>query len=776
MKTAMLSFCFVLGCSFLMAVDLINESFPNPPNIPAGWYATGPNTTVWSVRNTNFAGGSPGELRLYYSPSAIGIYRFISPAFDTRMVHDMNLTFRHALNDFGDTFELYTIGVQISTDLTNWTTLWSVTTTSSIEATTVSVPVSFELGRSETTRIAIYFEGNNYDINYWYLDDICLSYNDTLGDGIWPAGIHTPVGSVIVPDGYTLQLSAGAELHFSQDKKLSVQGRLLVNGTEQQPVLLTKLDSEPGWSGLELTNISASNDSSLICHATVQNSLEGGIKVQNCTKLRISHCIVQNNLGQNGAGMSISGSVFILEHSAIRGNESSSGPSGFKCSGGVPTVRFCSFTSNIVPATGEAAVEFNNNSINGVHDCSIGDNYHSSTYTDISYGLALHESNGTLQRMLIACNTGPGVVVDYNTYISLYHCVIAYNGTVSGDQITQFGFLGIISSIIWGAGSVSIYNGADPALLHIIYSCVHNGLGGVGGFGMLEQSYVSNLSGDPLFTPSITGSWGSIAVTDWRLQYNSPCIDTAHPDDPLDPDGSRADMGIYYRLLKPFITLATDFQPDQGHQLDLNWNPSDLDGSYDPNACYSIWRQGDPSRAQDAVWLEDPRQLRDALALANEGICWNHWGRNWYFLVQVPALSFESYGMLVPTPVDSSATGLHSYDYMVVYANDDGYWCSIPANGYSVDNIPPAAASGLLLQNVAPDQFLLSWDPVTEGIWEGNSYPELNPITYRVYAGDSPDFPPDSGHFLDSTLDPQLLLNAQSGDRRFYRIIASDAD
>lgn len=185
MKTVSLLFIIFVMVP-LSAMTLLSESFSNPPNIPAGWSASGPNPNVWTITNTNYAGGSSGELMLYWSPAAVGISRFISPEIDTRLVHDMSLSFRHQFFDWSGNTNMHTIGVQISNDGVNWTTLWSVTTSSDITATQVNVPISYALGKSQTTRVAFFFEGNNYDIDRWNVDDVLLTYTDTLGDGLWP--------------------------------------------------------------------------------------------------------------------------------------------------------------------------------------------------------------------------------------------------------------------------------------------------------------------------------------------------------------------------------------------------------------------------------------------------------------------------------------------------------------------------------------------------------------------------------------------------------------
>ncbi len=50
--------------------------------------------------------------------------------------------------------------------------------------------------------------------------------------------------------------------------------------------------------------------------------------------------------------------------------------------------------------------------------------------------------------------------------------------------------------------------------------------------------FENNIDTDPLFLDSDNG--------DYSLTADSPCIDAGDPDSPLDPDGTRADMGAFY--------------------------------------------------------------------------------------------------------------------------------------------------------------------------------------------------------------------------------------
>ena len=95
----------------------------------------------------------------------------------------------------------------------------------------------------------------------------------------------------------------------------------------------------------------------------------------------------------------------------------------------------------------------------------------------------------------------------------------------------------IINSIVWGHPWRNIYdypyaprNGGSRKL----YDCIQVPYDGYCE-GVVES--------DPLFVDPNN--------EDFTLSQNSPCIDAGHPDSPLDPDGTRADIGIYnlrYRL------------------------------------------------------------------------------------------------------------------------------------------------------------------------------------------------------------------------------------
>ncbi|MFO7660503.1 MAG: right-handed parallel beta-helix repeat-containing protein, partial [Candidatus Cloacimonadaceae bacterium] len=701
------------------------------------------------------------------TPMIDGTFRCISPAFDTRKVHDMTLSFRHMLDDYVTTTN-YTIGVQISTNLAGpWTTLWSVTGSSDIAAAAVSVPVSFELGKSQTTYIAFYFAGNSDDLNYWYIDNVLLLYNDTLGIGNWSAGIYQPVGDVIVPDGYTFHLSGNTTIQFANGTGLFVHGRLWAYGYSYSPVKFTSVSGSRSWMGIKLISVNAANDSTVINNAWIEKSYASGIFVFETDKIRISNCTITDNTNTSGAGISITNSDIMIENNNIYGNEAYSNGNAIYSSGGSPVIKNNQMYQNESTATGSTLYVY------GGTGTIIEDNKITNNNFIGGLGYAVNLENCTLSfnHNLIANNSSVGIYCN-NTQSDIYNCDIV-NNVSNGIQFDSP--IQINSSIIYGNGGFEIYNLGEPGFLLVRYSCLESYV--VGGNGPAVNSFQYCITSNPLFSgPTVGSGTGYNALTaDWTLQTNSPCIDAGDYALPSDPDLSRADMGMYARALKPLITLATDFTPDQGRQIALQWNRNDLDYSFSPDAVYYIWRLSTTRESAD-IFISDPSQLTPDLLSDHRTIGWRDLERTWTFLTWVPAVNYADYEVIVPTVQDSSATGTHACSFMVMYHNDSGNWESVPLDGYSVDNIPPYAPSRLEISNLGANTIQLDWEEVTEGVWEGNSYPETNLITYKIYGSDTPYFMSAPENYLQSTTNPFVVISDQTAARRFYRIIASDSE
>jgi len=153
----------------------LTENF-SASTMPSGWTTQNIGTGIserWNVSNSNNAGGSPYEMRCSWQSVNPGTTRLITPAISTVGINQVTLSFKHFLNAFQTGANLW---VQTSNDTSNWTNkAWSIATGSSnIGPATVTVTITTNLN-SSTTYFAFVVDGNLYQIDYWYIDNVSLT-------------------------------------------------------------------------------------------------------------------------------------------------------------------------------------------------------------------------------------------------------------------------------------------------------------------------------------------------------------------------------------------------------------------------------------------------------------------------------------------------------------------------------------------------------------------------------------------------------------------------
>ncbi|MHC1703243.1 MAG: M6 family metalloprotease domain-containing protein [Tenuifilaceae bacterium] len=144
--------------------------------MPTGWTTQNVGTGIterWSMSNTANAGGAAYELKCSYLNLNPATTRIITPAINTVGVSSVTFSFKHMLDAYGTGV---TLRVQTSNDKTTWTnTPWSVAATATnIAAATVNVNVTTNLN-SATTYFALVADGNLYQIDYWYIDNVSIT-------------------------------------------------------------------------------------------------------------------------------------------------------------------------------------------------------------------------------------------------------------------------------------------------------------------------------------------------------------------------------------------------------------------------------------------------------------------------------------------------------------------------------------------------------------------------------------------------------------------------
>ncbi len=391
--------------------------------------------------------------------------------------------------------------------------------------------------------------------------------------GIWSADTVKVVGEITIPDGEVLTIDPGIYIEFQNLYSFDIQGCLLAEGTEQDTIIFTAIDT---WHGIQFNDTPATNDSSKIVYCKLQyvspdNTVRGAATVSNFSKLLISHCLISdNNLEYiSGGGIScLDNSSPVIEYNIICNNSSAIG-GGIYCKNySHPIIRYNSIINNNADVTGSGIVCRNysspliaNNIISensggmaGGGICCESNSSPTIINNIISYnsalfsvmqanggGIYLHNSNSLIINNLIVGNS----TIDYGGGICCYESnPMIINNTIIENTSNNAGGLCcassdpiVTNSIIWNNGESNIL--ADLYSNPIITYCDIQG-------GYLGEG---NIDSDPLF-------WGT-GEFPYSLLDDSPCVNAGTPDTTglylpefdlagnLRIFGERIDMGAY---------------------------------------------------------------------------------------------------------------------------------------------------------------------------------------------------------------------------------------
>ena len=146
---------------------LISEHF-NGSSLPDGWQIIGQESN-WSVSVTQNAGGQANEMKLDWSPQFNGITRLATPAVDLTGVTSVVFSFKHALDNYQGS---NSISIATSSDGgTTWNDAWTQAYSSSGAWSITQNITTTDMGNN-SVMFCVYFNGNSYNINDWYFDDI----------------------------------------------------------------------------------------------------------------------------------------------------------------------------------------------------------------------------------------------------------------------------------------------------------------------------------------------------------------------------------------------------------------------------------------------------------------------------------------------------------------------------------------------------------------------------------------------------------------------------
>lgn len=193
MKKALLFSFALLFAMATMAQNratLLSESFDGN-SIPAGWSVVGLGQNNWNISATTHAGGEANELWLYYGPQFNGISRFVSPAIDLTGYNAVYLSFKHALDNYSGS---HTLGIATSSDGgTTWNDAWSQSY-SADGSWMVSQEITTPDVGHNNVQFCIFYQGNSYNIDNWFFDDIEIFTLENL---------DLSLSSIVIPDFFS---------------------------------------------------------------------------------------------------------------------------------------------------------------------------------------------------------------------------------------------------------------------------------------------------------------------------------------------------------------------------------------------------------------------------------------------------------------------------------------------------------------------------------------------------------------------------------------------
>jgi predicted outer membrane repeat protein len=359
---------------------------------------------------------------------------------------------------------------------------------------------------------------------------------------------------IFVPQGETYEIPAGTVVYFHGYYHLWVEGTLLAEGTEEQPILFTAADTtnlhnthlaEGGWMGIrffaeEETRI---NGPSMLKHCTFEFAKSskfdfengGAITIEGPADVEVENCIFRYNYAyRRGGAIYMDGNNARISRSFFHNNTANNTEHELWTYGGAifviagrPEISWCRFEENFASGIGGAmAVEtadphvfnniiHNNNSPlgGGIGILrAIGANFYSNNLITDNYseffggGIAFIETSVNVANNTILNNYaayGGGLYFNEFSSPKFYNCIVRDNTVYTGSN----------QVFIWDSQSAPEF-----------YNCNMEGGfdafdGGAVGDGFLGV-YQDNLDEDPLFEDPDNGIF--------MLLPGSPSKDTGH--------------------------------------------------------------------------------------------------------------------------------------------------------------------------------------------------------------------------------------------------------
>jgi hypothetical protein len=170
MKKLYAFICLILFTGAVTGQTYLSEDFSAGQMPPTGWSILN-QQNQWSIAPSSKAGGTIPEGKFTYI-QAVAVTRLISPVIDLTGLTTVTLMFNFMYDWYANPAPK--LGVATRTGAGTWTSVWEITPTSNVNAKTQVITISnADIGPG--FQFCFYLDGNFYNLDYWYVDDILLT-------------------------------------------------------------------------------------------------------------------------------------------------------------------------------------------------------------------------------------------------------------------------------------------------------------------------------------------------------------------------------------------------------------------------------------------------------------------------------------------------------------------------------------------------------------------------------------------------------------------------
>ncbi|OQX73710.1 MAG: hypothetical protein B6D64_13580 [Bacteroidetes bacterium 4484_276] len=414
--------------------------------------------------------------------------------------------------------------------------------------------------------------------------------------GVWTVANspYTVMGEAIILQDETLTIEAGVEVKFKigdifnyQNANfdagiLRVNGKLVAQGTELDPIVFTRDGSEGNWGIIYFSETSDATTIIEYCEIEYGKWVENLIVEQayfyGAVSFYEAGAIINNNIFTNNSGAGIA--CYSNSNCTITNNELSYNSYGVSCEYSIPNItdntasnntsygfsfEHCTVgtvCNNIITENNAAGIECNgsevtisynlidNNGVGGIY-ILFGDNSNIINNTISNNGRGIYVNENSTPKIIgnAIVNNINAMYCSTNADVTITNTTISYSSDVG--VLCDAATLTITNSILWSNGALAVNSNSSA---DISYSLIEGGT--QGNIQFIEGNIINE---DPLFVNPASG--------DFHLSDNSPCVNVGNndvedlPENDLDGNqriqGGIIDMGCYETSVISSIVQTT---------------------------------------------------------------------------------------------------------------------------------------------------------------------------------------------------------------------------